>query len=451
VTTIDPRAAALAELDALDADDVAVPLNDEPIGLTAPAPEDERERRIDAEVERERARREARRRLDAEERGPLVLPAFETLTDHLARPVTEPEWQIRDVMPRASRVMMPAQFKAGKTTLSANYIRSRVDGDPFLGRFHVEPMDGAMLLFDLEMSHAKMLAWLRDQGIIRTDRVIPISLRGRPAAFNPLDPRNRATWAALAREWRVTGTVFDCLRPALDALHLNEHTEAGQFLVAFDAFLAEAGIVDALMVHHMGHVNERSRGDSRLRDWPDVEWRLVRRDDDPASARYLTCYGRDVDVPESALHYDPLTRRLTIEHGVSRREETSRAALEDVLAVLRAKAAPLSGRQLKDELSESEHPRDAIDAALKLGGRTGALAIAEGPRRAKLYSLPRVSECPGVSGQCPADSENECPTTIRESDTHTDTASVQGVVSGPDTHTPLTTDGKPFVFDGRPV
>jgi hypothetical protein len=67
----------------------------------------------------------------------------------------------------------------------------------------------------------------------------------------------------------------------------------------------------------MGHANERARGDSRLRDWPDVEWRLVRRDDDPASARFITAYGRDVDVPESQLIYDHGTRHLTIEDGVT--------------------------------------------------------------------------------------------------------------------------------------
>ena len=89
----------------------------------------------------------------------------------------------------------------------------------------------------------------------------------------------------------------------------------GAFLVPLDALLAEAGIPDALVVHHMGHTNERSRGDSRLRDWPDVEWRLMRKDDDPASARFFTAYGRDVDVEEQELGYDAATRRLTVVGG----------------------------------------------------------------------------------------------------------------------------------------
>jgi hypothetical protein len=110
----------------------------------------------------------------------------------------------------------------------------------------------------------------------------------------------------------------------LDALGLDEHRDAGRFLVALDSFLAEAKIPEALIVHHMGHSGERSRGDSRLRDWPDVERRLVREDDDPGSPRFITAYGRDVDVSESQLAYDPLTRHLTINGGSRRRQGCGR-------------------------------------------------------------------------------------------------------------------------------
>jgi hypothetical protein len=82
--------------------------------------------------------------------------------------------------------------------------------------------------------------------------------------------------------------ILDCLRPILDATGLKEGNEAGVFLVAFDALLKQAGIAEAGIAHHMGHVGERFRGDSRLGDWPDAEWRLVRHDpDDPASPLLL--------------------------------------------------------------------------------------------------------------------------------------------------------------------
>jgi hypothetical protein len=46
--------------------------------------------------------------------------------------------------------------------------------------------------------------------------------------------------------------------PALGALGLTESNEdVNQFLIAFDALLVEAGVAEALIAHHMGHVEER--------------------------------------------------------------------------------------------------------------------------------------------------------------------------------------------------
>jgi hypothetical protein len=47
----------------------------------------------------------------------------------------------------------------------------------------------------------------------------------------------------------------------------------------------------------------------------------------------------------------------------------------------------LSGRAIKDALEDSEHPRDTIDAALRLGVRTGAVTKEPGPRNSKLYGV----------------------------------------------------------------
>jgi len=122
---------------------------------------------------------------------------------------------------------------------------------------------------------------------------------------------------------------------------VKEATEAGRFLVAFDELLDEAGIAEAATAHHMGHAGERSRGDSRLRDWPDAEWKLVRGksdgDDetDPAAARYFSAYGRDVDQPEQLLGYDQTTRRLTIAGG-SRKDSKGEALIDPVVQYVTA-------------------------------------------------------------------------------------------------------------------
>jgi hypothetical protein len=105
---------------------------------------------------------------------------------------------------------------------------------------------------------------------------------------------------------RATGAAFavlDCLRPAMDALALDEHSEAGRFLTAFDEMLKEANIPEALLVHHSGHGGERSRGDSRILDWPDGIWDLKReKKDDLDSARFISAKGRDIDVADGTHH-----------------------------------------------------------------------------------------------------------------------------------------------------
>jgi hypothetical protein len=242
------------------------------------------------------------------------------------------------------------------------------------------------------MSEAQLDAWLATQQIRNDDRVWPISLRGNAGAFDLLDPNVRAEWAVRFRQTGTRYLILDCLRPVLDVLGLEEKGDAGRFLVAFDALLAEAQIPEALVVHHMGHTGDRARGDSRLRDWPDVEWRLVRADDDPSSARFLSAFGRDVDVPENQLAFEPTTRRLSLIGG-SRQDARTRGALDAIVEVLVAAPEPLSGRQVKAALEDADFSRTTIEKALKLGHRQKQLTVMPGKRRARLYR---------VSSQCPA-------------------------------------------------
>jgi hypothetical protein len=235
------------------------------------------------------------------------------------------------------------------------------------------------------MGRNQLRRWYRDQQIKDTERVVVIPMRGQAASFNLADPGVRAAWVTRLRALGVTYLIIDCLRPILDALGLDEHHDVGAFLVPLDALLVEAGIPDALVVHHMGHANERSRGDSRLRDWPDVEWRLMRKDDDPASARFFTAYGRDVDVGEQELGYDATTRLLTIVGG-SRHEVKIEEALPAVLAFIAAEQTP-SRNQIVDGLKESGHAQHVLKAAIKAGIARGQIVTTPGKRGAQLHSI----------------------------------------------------------------
>jgi hypothetical protein len=53
--------------------------------------------------------------------------------------------------------------------------------------------------------------------------------------------------------------VLDCIGPVLAALGLDESkpAEAGRFLSAFEELLADAGVAESFLIHHMGHDAER--------------------------------------------------------------------------------------------------------------------------------------------------------------------------------------------------
>jgi hypothetical protein len=349
----------------------------------APEP-DRRAAALTRELIEQRTRREARRILDREDR-PATRPVEAlTLRERLARPRQPASFRVDGWQPINSRIVLAAQYKAGKTTITGNLARCMVDGGAWLGRYKVEPIASRFVNLDFEMSADQADDWLEAQAIVNDDRVVPIPLRGNAAAFDILDDGCRAEWAARLRQLDCGYLLLDCLRPVLDALGLDEHRDAGRFLVAFDALLADAEVGEAGVVHHMGHDGERARGDSRIRDWPDVEWRLVRQDDDPASPRFISAFGRDVDVPESQLAWDPVTRHLTLIGG-TRRDAAATAALADVLTLLDDEP-DLSGNQIEKKLADSGHTQKAIREAVKDGIRTGRIGVKTGSRNAKLHT-----------------------------------------------------------------
>ena len=140
---------------------------------------------------------------------------------------------------------------------------------------------------------------------------------------------------------------------------------------------------EALIVHHMGHQADRSRGDSRIRDWPDVEWRLVRASDDPASERFITAYGRDVNVPESQVVFDESSRHLTLVAG-SRKDANAVKALPAIKAWLRT-AEEASKGDIEDAMHSQGIAGQATRDALKLADN--GLLVRDGTRNAKLYRL----------------------------------------------------------------
>jgi len=261
----------------------------------------------------------------------MTTPMLTRLDELVAQASDCPQWRVDGLWPAGGRVLLAAQYKAGKTTMVANLVRSLVDAEPFLERFPVTPAERAVLIDD-ELDPKTLARWLADQNIDHLDRIEVVSLRGHLAHFDVMTPEGRKPWADAIRGADVV--VLDCLRPMLDALGLSEATGAGRFVLALDALLREAGVPEAVVVHHFGHDAQRARGDSRLLDWPDVLWRLTRAGTEPDSPRFLSAYGRDVDQPQARLWFVPDARRLTLDDPRPTPPRRPPATWEDVVAKL---------------------------------------------------------------------------------------------------------------------
>lgn len=353
-----------------------------PGGENSPPPDDDAaafEYKVAERTYRLRVDAEARRRLDAEEQPPIDPPPIKRLDELLAEPDTEECYRIDKVAPADARIMLNAQWKAGKTTLVGNLARALVDDEPFLGRFTVNTPAHHVVIIDDELSENLVRRWLRDQNIANTTAVHVVTLRGKLAAFNLLDEKVRAEWADRLRALGCDYLALDCLRPILDALGLDERSDAGKFLVAYDALLTAAGINDSLIVQHMGHANERARGDSRLQDWPDAIWSLI-RDEHDDEIRYFKAVGRDVSVPEGRLGYDRATRHLTYVAG-SRNDAKTEAAKLGIIRWLadRAKQGEpsVSKNAIETEIAGT-HPQKHIRLGLTAAVTEGYVAVDKG-------------------------------------------------------------------------
>lgn len=376
--------------------------------LTNPAVEDQ----IRQETLKIHIREEARRRARRQQQGAQQAPPPVLLTTFLDIPDEPVQYRIEGLWPVGGRVMLTAQFKSGKTTLVGNLVRSLVDGDAFLERFLTHTPTGRVGIIDDELDERMLRRWLRDQNIRATDRAVVVPLRGKVSTFDLIDDDTRNQWAQTIQAAGITVLIVDCLAPILDALGLSEDKEAGQFLVALDETAKMAGVEEVLLVHHMGHNSERARGASRLRDWPDVEWRLVREknkdeEDNPAAPRYFSAYGRDVDIAESALEYDPATRHLALTGG-ARKDAGSRETRDAIIAYLRKNPGASQDQVEKNAGPPQAKTRATLKALVKLGEitqvrapRSRGLHHSVAPQAATSLGNTPTEPKPQVNGQSP--------------------------------------------------
>ncbi len=328
---------------------------------------------LDGDVLRELWRREVRRRADDYEHAQTWAPPVEVgnLETWLAQPRRRVRYRIQGMLGVGHNATVVARRKIGKTTLIDNLVRCYVDGYPFLNRFEVTPTDRSVAIFNYEVEAEQYRDWLRETGIANTQRVHVLNLRGIRL---PLASQRAQSWVIRWLAERNIGLwIIDPYSRAYvgSVDNGNDESQVGRFLDAIDVVKSEAGVDESVMGVHTPKAEveegqETSIGSQRLEAWPDVIWYLTRERE--KGTRFLRAEGRDVELQERELNYDPATRMLALDLNSGTRAET-RLNQEVLVLVEFIRAHPnCSGRDIREGLGWRGERVDRVKAYARQNG-----------------------------------------------------------------------------------
>jgi hypothetical protein len=313
--------------------------------------------------------------------------------DGLLTTMTEAEiaWRCDGLLAQGGRLLVQAQYKAGKTTMLLNLARCLADGGYFLGRFDTTAVKGNVGYLNYEVSEALFLAWARQVGV-PLDRVYVNNLRGMANPFR--NERDLERLADRLLEHEVYSLIVDPYARAFNGDDLDRTGPAVAFTNALDHLAELADLSEISIANHAGHDAERGRNSTVLLDWADTIVTLTR--DKDTDLRYVKAIGRDVELAEDRLDFDPETHLLTLS-GSGGRKKNVRTEKIATLAVYAAQAVakgtddnPVNGAQIEAHFRELGKPftkgdgNKAAAAAHDLGVR---LVRDDGKGRPKWWGI----------------------------------------------------------------
>lgn len=274
---------------------------------------------LKAEIQLE-ANEIARRNLNARFFRPP--PEYGSLADQRADPLPEPGYVVDSWILDQGIHLVVAQAKAGKTTLvSLDLTRAMLHGEPWLDEYATHMDQQANIgIWNMELEASRFQRWLFAAGISLDDekRVFPRHLRGY--TIDLLVPQQADDTVRWLQERNVKVWIID----PLTKIYLgdtNADSEFNTWWRALESVIERAGVRVCIIPHHAGHNSDddwtpRARGTSAMIGNPDVT--LVYRhggkygDAPPDSRRYLSAYGRDVDMAEITIDRYPETNVLGV-------------------------------------------------------------------------------------------------------------------------------------------
>ena len=246
------------------------------------------------------------------------------LKDLLGKVISQSKWVLESLLPRFGRVFLVARAKTGKTSLAMYLLKVLADGKDFLGSFKVQEGAGRIGYMNFEMTDLQIQEWLRRQNIENLEKISIWNLRGK---LNPF--RSEMSRSDLASELNRLGIktlIIDTFAKVFSG-EANNNSEVSKFLMQLEEVLEEAGVEQLIMLVHAGNAEKKIRGATALMDHPDGLWFLTSDDE---RNRYFSAYGRDVEVAESRLNYDPLTAEFTLS-GEGKKSSKENSSSEKML------------------------------------------------------------------------------------------------------------------------
>jgi hypothetical protein len=312
-----------------------------------------------AEIQQQRIRKMASKHLrDEDNLAKFKLPdIFDNLTIELEQPDEEAKYLINEVFPTGGNITLTAEYKSGKTTLINNVVKSLVDDHPFLGKYGVNDHDGNVVIFNYEVEPRQYRQWMREVGIINTDRVKLVHLRGLRMPMTSDFVQERVV--DILKGFDAQTWIVDPLaRAFVGSGDENSNSDMGTFLDTLDVIKYEAGVDNLIVAAHTGRASEsgieRARGASRFDDWADVRWLLTRNDE---GQRFLKAHGRDVDMEQHVLSYDTHSRHLTLEKAITRTDQTIENIMNQIVEIVQLNPGITTG-DLKKKLGKSTDYRE---------------------------------------------------------------------------------------------
>lgn len=329
-----------------------------------------------AEIQQQRIRKLAREHLRNEDNlAKFKLPEIhDNLTIELQQPDEEAKYLINELFPTGGNITLTAEYKSGKTTLINNVVKSLVDDHPFLGKYGVNDHDRNVVIFNYEVEPRQYRQWMREVGIINTDRVKLVHLRGLRMPMTSDFVQEKVI--DILRDFNAQTWIVDPLaRAFVGSGDENSNSDMGLFLDTLDVIKYEAGVENLIVAAHTGRASEsgieRARGASRFDDWADVRWLLTKNDE---GQRFLKAHGRDVDMEQHVLSYDEQSRQLTVEKAITRTNQTIENIMNDIVEIVRQNPGITTG-ELKGKLGKGTDYKEKAYKYCVEGGKIVAKQV----------------------------------------------------------------------------